>query len=128
MFEPAKTFEEMPKSARHAYQRAKQSAKKNELDILSKIEFLEIWNRAEGNCELSNLPFSDELDTGPIADRYVRKNSYPWQPSLDQINPGHGYNASNCQLVCKSVNIGKNSYSQATFERWVLAVAKRVKE
>ena len=126
MFEVVKLFEYLPVSARSAYSSARKRALSKQLPILSRAEFLTVWERAAGKCEFSRITFSDDVEVASLEANYKRSNSYPWQPSLDQIEPGFGYASSNCQLVCKVVNIGKSGYQNDTFRKWVLAVAKQL--
>lgn len=119
------SFDQIPSSGRKAYHAARKRAHARNLPMLTPEDFCEIWERAAGHCELSGLPFSDEKETYPDDSGYSRISAFPWQPSLDQIVPGRGYAPENCSLVCKAVNIGKSSYSNRTFLRWVQAVAAR---
>lgn len=120
-------WNDLPASAKRAYSDAKRRAKERGSLILSRGEFCEIWERADGRCELSGILFSDEVEMYSPETGYRRLTAFPWQPSLDQVTPGMGYSRDNCQLVCKCVNIGKSSYHTETFERWVLAAADRIR-
>ncbi|MCF2870886.1 hypothetical protein L0664_07390 [Octadecabacter sp. G9-8] len=119
-------FADLPLSAKSAYRSACQRARRNGLALLSENEFVILWQASNGKCALSGIAFSDDLETGNEDAGYVRANSYPWQPSLDQILPNRGYSNANVQLVCKCVNIGKSGYAAQTFARWVVQVAKQM--
>lgn len=119
-------LKDLPLSARQAYQTARRRAFARGLAFISEEQFEELWSEAGGRCQLSGLEFSDDAEISDPSSGYSRPMSYPWQPSIDQIQPGLGYNKENVQIICKAVNIGKNAYSNEVFERWVTAVAKHM--
>lgn len=126
-FEAVTHFANIPTLGQKAYASANYRAAKKGLPLLSKKEFVEIWNRSSGRCELSGIEFSNVPEVVGHETNFKRSGSFPWQPSLDQIKPSLGYYAANCQLVCKAVNLGKNGYSQETFLHWVRAIATKQK-
>lgn len=54
-------------------------------------------------CAITQLPFY-----------YIDKKYFPLAPSIDRINSGL-HTKDNCQLVCRFVNLGKNSFSDDDF-------------
>jgi hypothetical protein len=119
-------FDALPRAAKDAYRAAKRRALNRKMEMMSEGEFVELWTRSGEHCAISGLRFSDEPEEYKAATGYVRLTSRPWEPSLDQVEAGLGYSFENSQLVCKCVNIGKSGYSTETFERWVVAAARRI--
>lgn len=65
-------------------------------------DVLELSERANGECDISGIPF--EYDEYPNAHRR------PWVPSIDRIDSSLGYTKENCRLVCTAVNLAMNEW------------------
>lgn len=89
-------------------------AKKNGLQCtLTVDDIVEIVRRANGCCEVTGLPFSDEG-----ANNCRRA---PYRPSLDRIDAGSGYTPENCRLVLFAVNTALSDWGWRVF--WKIAQA-----
>lgn len=66
-------------------------------------ELIELMERAQGRCEISFIPFSDE-----------RWGSYrkPWAMSIDRIDSREGYRKDNVRLVCVAVNFAMQDWGE----------------
>lgn len=69
--------------------------------------------RWTGFCELTGLPFDDQVGKGETS---------PRSPSIDKIIPALGYVQTNCRFVLIAVNMMKGSGTDAD----VLAVAQAI--
>jgi len=87
----------------------------NPSDIIPVIDVL--FERANGCCEVSGIPFSDEYD-GPARRR-------PWVPTVDRIDASKGYEPDNIRLVCCAVNIALNDWGDDVFNRMVDAAYRK---
>lgn len=67
--------------------------------------------RADGRCELTNLPFEFERHEGSLY--------RPFAPSLDRIDPACGYSFRNIRLVCVIVNAALNQWGEQAFWKMV---------
>lgn len=102
-----------------AFWSARKNARNRGIEFeLTRDEFDAICRRADGKCEVTQIPFN----------LIVRPNSLrrPWAPSLDRIDASKHYEATNCRLVCGIVNAAMSDWGEATF--WSLVKkAKRLK-
>ena len=73
-----------------------------------------LFDRANGACEVSGIPFSTK--------RIAGKRFRPWVPSLDREDVGKSYSLENCRLVCAYVNIAMNQFG----EKMLVYVARRI--
>jgi len=70
----------------------------------------------KGICEVTGIPFE-------FVERYGGKagfNHFPWNPSIDKVDPNGGYKKSNCQLVVWAYNRAKGI--------WDINVMKKLAE
>lgn len=89
---------------------AKNNAKaKGMLFKLTLEDFYRLWERAQGYCEVSGLPFSMEGVEG------ARRK--PYAPSIDRIVAVRGYEPDNCRLVCASVNLAMNDFGEEVLRK-----------
>ena len=92
---------------------AKARAKKKGMDFSISYDFvLDLWERQNGSCCLTGIPF--ELRTGGNCG-YKRFN--PYSASLDRIDNGKGYTADNVRLVCTAINLAINEFGLEQFEK-----------
>lgn len=85
------------------------SVKKGVEFKLTREELTALFDRAQGACELTGLPFTftkDDINT-----------KRPFAPSIDRINTHGIYEFKNCRIVCLAVNIGVNEWGLAVFEK-----------
>jgi len=66
------------------------------------------WERCEGRCAVSGLPFS-------LAEIGHGRARRPFAPSLDRIDPALGYTPENLRLVCVAANFGMNAWGQEVY-------------
>ena len=72
------------------------------------LEYLrDLWIRQSGLCAISGfkmiLPFNSR--------RWEKQTKDPWKPSLDRINPKHGYTKGNVRYVSVIANIARSTFS-----------------
>jgi len=78
---------------------ARNRALKKTLDFDLTIDFLlELWNKQNGKCVITNLQMTHTILEGKIKTNL----------SIDKINPNLGYTKNNVQLVCNIVNVMKS--------------------
>ncbi len=88
---------------------------------LSAEDLLAIWERSEGRCAISDLPFSFEvIGTG--------KAKRPFAPSLDRIDRLGGYEPRNVRLVCAIANFAMNAWGPEPLIALAKAIAWKVAE
>lgn len=94
---------------------AKRNARNRRIPFgLTKEEFLELVDRADGRCEVSGLPF--DL-------RYWKQSKRrPFAPSLDRIDATRAYTKRNCRLVCGIVNAALSDWGEEPFRMMVAAM------
>ncbi len=61
--------------------------------------------RSNGKCEVTGIPFSDEVPTG--------SRISPFKESVDRIDSSKGYHATNCRVVCLAVNLAMRDWGEA---------------
>ena len=83
-------------------------------------EFLqELFDKTEGVCEQTGIPFDMALGT--------KKNRNPLRPSVDRIDSAKGYTQDNVRLVLTIVNIAKSDFPDEVVNTVVEAWANRLK-
>jgi hypothetical protein len=114
-------FNALPKMAQSAYTNARARQLQGQ-DFLSPQEFVDLWNKADGKCELSGVTFCDE----PY-DHFSEKrpHCYPNKPSLDRISNRLGYERGNVRLVTAIANTALNSWPEEEFVEMCRAVTAR---
>jgi hypothetical protein len=66
-------------------------------------DLLELWQRCDGRCTVTKLPFSEEkIGLG--------KAKRAFAPSIDKIDPAGGYTVDNCRLVMVAINFAINAW------------------
>ncbi len=84
-------------------------------------DLLAIWERSEGRCAISDLPFSFEvIGTG--------KAKRPFAPSLDRIDRLGGYEPGNVRLVSTIANFAMNAWGPEPLIALAKAIAWKVAE
>ena len=67
------------------------------------IDYLvSLWEKQQGRCALTGK-------------KMIHKHNSPYTVSVDRIDSSVGYYEGNVQLVCQSVNLAKNGYSNEEF-------------
>jgi hypothetical protein len=85
------------------YTQAKRNAPHRKIPFeLTRSEFDQIVEKADGCCMVSGIPFNRRA--------YKGTNRRPFAPSLDRIDSRKGYSLENCRLVCQIVNIAMNAW------------------
>ena len=84
----------------------KTRALKNNIPFdLTKEQLIELFEKQNGKCALSNLEMQTVIKAG--------KN--PFNVSIDRIKPGRAYSLSNIRLVCNSINTMRSNLSDEEF-------------
>jgi len=104
-------FEDLPKMARRCFRLAKRRADATNRLCLSEEQFIRLWHRGGGRCELTHIAFSDER---LVTNAFLKR---PWMPSLDRINNGNGYEVGNVRLVVQAANFALNAFPDDVFLR-----------
>lgn len=102
---------------RAAREARKRAAKKGLPFELGLDELAVLWQRAQGACEISNIPF----DFGNHGHKWP-----PFAPSLDRLNNKNGYTYENVRLVCVCVNAALNQWGDDVFWSMVLTASENV--
>ena len=93
------------------YESAKdRSAKKNMVFEITLDYLLEKYEKQEGKCEMTGIPFTSERN--PDGKRFYM----PYSPSLDRIDSNKGYTKDNVRLVCVIVNLALNVFGEDVFK------------
>lgn len=71
-----------------------------------------MFERAQGRCEVTGIPFNDTLLSGRVR---------PWKASIDRIDSEEGYHPENCRLVCVAVNAAMREWGEQIL--WTIANA-----
>lgn len=79
---------------------------------LTKEQLIELFEKQNGKCALSNLEMQTVIKAG--------KN--PFNVSIDRIKPGRAYSLSNIRLVCNSINTMRSNLSDEEFLSFCKAV------
>ena len=91
----------------------KTRALKNNIPFdLTKEQLIELFEKQNGKCALSNLEMQTVIKAG--------KN--PFNVSIDRIKPGRAYSLSNISLVCNSINTMRSNLSDEEFLSFCKAV------
>src|SRR3972149_9468992 len=115
---PAQLSKEIRAHLSRALSRARERAKKRRQEFsLTIADVKQLWARARGCCELTNLPFRFERDAG-----FTRR---PYAPSIDRIDSRAPYSFDNCRLVCVAVNIAVNEWGIETFSKFAAALRRK---
>lgn len=102
--------------ARKLWQDSKRRATQRGVTFtLTLNEFAEIVDRSAGFCEVSGHPLTLTA-TGQKG---------PYGPSIDRLQPLHGYTASNVRIVCVAVNFALNSWGLDAFMPLAKALVNR---
>jgi len=108
---------QMPKWARSQLYRAR---KKSQGESLTEEDLVMIWERSEGCCAISGLPFSNEVVGSG-------KARHPFRPSLDQIDAGKGYAPDNVRVVCAVANFAMNTFGSDSLLKLAHAISEKAK-
>ncbi len=112
----------MPRWARELLTRARQRARRENIPFQLGIEdIVVLYERCEGVCAVSGLPFTEER-----FDRALVKR--PFAPSLDRINPHKGYTLDNARLVCTAANFAMNQWGHEVLQRIAYGLVTKERE
>jgi len=75
-----------------------------------------MWKTQKGKCALSGIDM--------VISKWKERNT-PYTVSIDRIDSSKGYYANNVQLVCYSMNIAKNNFSNEDFLSFVAEIKRR---
>ena len=88
------------------------------LKNLTRDLLLEIWNKQEGRCAISNMPMTCRAKKG---------EKFPYNASIDCIIPisrGGSYDAGNIHLVCTALNALMRDFPKEDFIKLCQGVAE----
>lgn len=83
--------------------------------ILSRSDLEKLFDRADGRCEVTGIPFTSDPEYGGS-----RK---PFIPSIDRIDSTKPYELYNCRLVCLAANLAMNEWGERVFDMLVMGRA-----
>jgi len=86
------------------------------LNDLTKEFIMDLLKKQGNRCAKTKIPLEVREDTNNSGLRS------PWQPSVDQINPGKGYTKGNIQIVCLIYNFCKNIWTHGEVVQFSKAV------
>lgn len=99
----------------------KDRAKRKGLDFDLTPEYIQrIFDRCEGKCSITKLPFDMEIGTKG------RGKRNPHRPSVDRVNSNRGYVKGNIQIVLTLVNTMKLDYTDKILHPVVKAWAENI--
>lgn len=84
----------------------------------SEQDMMAVWERCEGRCAVSGLPFRADVIGNGRAKR-------PFAPSLDRIDPARGYQPDNVRLVCVIANFAMNAWGQEPLRELAAAIVAK---
>ena len=93
-------------SIRRAEKRSKASGRPCRISV---ADFVFIAKRSGGRCEVTGIPFSDELAG--------YKQRRPYRQSLDRIDSSREYSLENCRLVCTILNLAMGTWGAEALHR-----------
>lgn len=89
---------------------ARSRTKKKGLELDIDLDFLlELYNKQNGKCALTNISFTFERNKPGV------KNFLPHNPSIDKIDPFGGYTKNNIRIVLVAVNLALNNFGEDCF-------------
>lgn len=97
----------------------KRAAKRDLPFTLSRADLSLLIRRADGQCEVTGLPFSHDRHQGSLY--------RPFAPSIDRISSAGGYTLANVRLTCVIVNAAFNQWGEEPFWKMVAAAAIRLR-
>jgi len=87
---------------------ARKRAKKRNLPYDLDYEFIyEMWEKQNGVCAMTGIPFNIE--------NKVKRKAQPFAPSIDRIDPSLGYIRENVRLICYVVNCCLHDFGEEIF-------------
>lgn len=99
-------------------QQSRRSLRRRALALASEVTvetIIEMWNAQGGMCAVTGIPMTHIYGRG----RGVMTNA-----SLDRKDNDKGYEVGNVRLVCKAVNLMKNSMSDSDLRNWCRAILR----
>jgi len=103
------------------YSSLKSRAKEKSLAFDLTPEYIQrVFDRCEGRCNITKLPFDMEIGTKG------RGKRNPYRPSIDRINSNRGYVKGNIQIVLTLVNTMKMDYTDKILHPVVKAWAENI--
>jgi hypothetical protein len=84
---------------------------------LSKEDMAKLWERSQGRCELSGIPFETV--------QYRHHKKRPWAPSVDRIDSARGYELDNVRLVCAAMNYALNEWGEDVFAKLAVGYVQK---
>lgn len=107
----------MPSWARRLIRRANSITPK---PGFSEQDMMTVWERCEGRCAVSGLPFNEKIvGTG--------KAKRPFAPSLDRINRSKGYTVDNVRLVYAVANFAMNAWGEDPVRALAEGLVKQIR-
>ncbi len=101
------------------YRKTKNGARHRGIPFdLTLEEFERIAARANGECELTALPWCFDDRPGSF--------KRPFIPSIDRIDSKKGYTFSNVRLVCAAVNLARHQWDDGVFELIIRSTALKM--
>lgn len=94
-------------------------ARNKKLNLMSKEDFVRLWDRAHGKCEATGIKFEYEQSEGNV--------KRPWSPSVDRIDSSGHYIYSNCRIVCTSVNLALNEWGDEVLNKIAIHLSKKLR-
>jgi hypothetical protein len=94
-------------------------ARRGGLEFNLSLEYLQnLWQRGDGKCTLSGIPFA-------IDNSQSKFSKSPYRPSLDRIDNNRGYIVGNVRFVLWGLNLSINEYGFAIYLHIAQEVVRR---
>ena len=97
------------------WRKSKERARERDIQhSLSFQDFMALYARANGRCEVSGIRF-DRMKPDGASRR-------PWYPSIDRRESSGIYSPENCRIVCVAVNIAMCEWGHLVLKRMAKAL------
>lgn len=83
-------------------------------DVLGKVDVLRMLLEQDYRCPISGSYFTHDAFEG--------EGTNPFQPSVDRVDPGRGYERDNVRIVCLLVNYAMSNWGEEPLRR----IAERI--
>jgi hypothetical protein len=86
-------------------------------DVLGKVDVLRLLLEQDYRCAISGSYFTHDAFSG--------EGTSPYQPSVDRIDPGRGYERDNVRIVCLMVNYAMSNWGEEPLRKMAARIVAR---